>query len=432
MSKIRPISEWLNGEENKKIALNPDCSLGEFRTMVAGVLSVLESCPERKVALAFDQPVLFHAAFLAVLLSGRIPVMFGVTRANVHRLGHAYDLVLSEKPLAYESRCLIWNGDRAKSELLSGKTIGSDALIHFYTSGSTGRPKLVEKTVAVMDREAQLTGRLFGERLKGCVVAATIEYGHLYGMTFFIWLPMALGLPLYGKRFYFPDEINEICFPLALVTSPTFIRHIDRRSDAEVRFVLSAGGELRDADNLKVLQAFGVNADEIYGSTETGVIAHRRRSADADVAWMPLEGITLTERDGSVYLRSPLIDAERSLDDYFEWASGGTFYLRGRKDRIVKIGEKRFSIDEIQAAAERVSGRSCRIVVLNTNSRVLLGVVTVCSETPAKEDVEKWKREMRRSVEICAIPKYWRSISELPLNAQGKVEMSALQELFYE
>lgn len=432
MSKIRPISAWLHGNENKKVAISPDCSLGEFRAMVAGALSVLESRPERKVALAFDTPVLFHAGFLAVLLSGRTPVMFGVTRANAHRLGHAYDVVLSEKPLTFESRYLVWNGKQGNSEILAGKTIDNDVLIHFYTSGSTGRPKLVEKNVAIMEREVQLTGRLFGDRLKGCAVAASIDFGHLYGTTFFIWLPMSLGLPIYGKRFYFPDEINAIGTPLALITSPTFIRHIDRKSNAEVRFVLSAGGELKDIDNRKVLQAFGINADEIYGSTETGVIAHRTRTAEAEIAWKTLPGITLTEKDGSVYLISPLIGDERSSDDCFEWTDDGGFYLRGRKDRIVKIGEKRFSIDEIQTAAERVSGHSCRVVVLNTSTRVLLGAVVVGAEVPAKEEVEKWKREMRQSVEICAIPKYWRSTPVLPMNAQGKVEMSALQELFYE
>ncbi|HTU03810.1 MAG TPA: hypothetical protein VMG58_18390, partial [Candidatus Sulfotelmatobacter sp.] len=114
----------------------------------------------------------------------------------------------------------------------------------------------------------------------------------------------------------------------------------------------------------------------------------------------------------------------------------GTFVLRGRADRVVKIGEKRISLTAIEARlAASPLVREARAVLL-PEGRV--GAVLVLTPAGAAQLSAGGPRPLGQALAAwllpevvrIAIPRRWRFVAALPANAMGKVSEEALQALF--
>jgi acyl-coenzyme A synthetase/AMP-(fatty) acid ligase len=116
----------------------------------------------------------------------------------------------------------------------------------------------------------------------------------------------------------------------------------------------------------------------------------------------------------------------------------GSLRLLGRSDRIVKIEEKRVSLDAVEAALSE-SGwvEEARVLVLD-GPRTELGAVVVPNalgrELLAREGKRGLNRALRdavgRHVERTALPRRFRYLEALPENNQGKLPVEALRRLF--
>ncbi|MDS0116189.1 AMP-dependent synthetase, partial [Enterobacter hormaechei subsp. steigerwaltii] len=80
-------------------------------------------------------------------------------------------------------------------------------------------------------------------------------------------------------------------------------------------------------------------------STETGVMAWRYRQEES-TRWQPFPGVTF---HGDRVI-SPLIPEAEGvlLDDILHFTADGQFSLVGRHGRVVKIEDKRISLDDIE------------------------------------------------------------------------------------
>ncbi len=91
--------------------------------------------------------------------------------------------------------------------------------------------------------------------------------------------------------------------------------------------------------------------DEIYGSTETGILAWRCREQEYG-NWRPFPGVKLLPEGEAFRVFSPLI-AERDgllLDDTLQLTADGHFRLTGRRGRVVKIEESGFRSAKLNSA----------------------------------------------------------------------------------
>ncbi len=88
--------------------------------------------------------------------------------------------------------------------------IGDNACIELFTSGSTGEPKRISKPVKSLDREAALIAAHYAGRLTGSRVVASVAPQHLYGLTFRLFLPMALGLPLHAAMIEYAEQLAAL------------------------------------------------------------------------------------------------------------------------------------------------------------------------------------------------------------------------------
>jgi acyl-coenzyme A synthetase/AMP-(fatty) acid ligase len=432
MSVKRNFCDWLAASRSGEdpVFAAPRVTVQDMRELAAGAGAVLSGRKEQRIAFAFADPVRFLAAFTAVLALRKTPVLFNATDAACRRLKGRFDALFTDRgDLTFENRVL-WDGACLKEGALPAASDASEIL--FFTSGSTGTPKEVRKTVRDMDREADVTCALFGENLEGSAVAASVDPCHLYGLTFFFWCALSAGRPLIAKRIQFPEELTAIKEPFGFVTSPTFLAHLDTAlSKPGCTFVLSAGGALSAAALAKAGVWFDVPLSEIYGSTESGVIASRRHKKDEpEPFWRTAPGVTLEKRGEDFVLTSPYVPQPLPLEDRIEPAGAGLFRLKGRRDRIVKIGEKRFSLALIESETAKHFSCEVRILVLEKNGRSAVAAVLKRAKPLTKDQSTEAHSALLKVLNPLAVPRYWRTVAEWPYNAQGKVEAGCLRELF--
>ena len=194
---------------------------------------------------------------------------------------------------------------------------------------------------------------------------------------------MTTGTPVADARTVYQEQLLEFDRPVALVTTPTFMRMLDTALERpRIAFCLTAAGVLDDEALSRMHAWTGVAVHEIYGSTETGVVASRRHDAGRmNPAWTLIDEGGLEETEQGWRLASPLLpQGSILLDDRLEMSSDKVFRLLGRRDRIVKIGEIRLSLTEIERVVKEALGLEIRALSVKQAGRTVIGAV-VCERT---------------------------------------------------
>jgi 3-hydroxymyristoyl/3-hydroxydecanoyl-(acyl carrier protein) dehydratase len=210
--------------------------------------------------------------------------------------------------------------------------------------------------------------------------------------------------------------------------------------------VFSSGGPLAPDAAWAAARMLGQLPIEIYGSSETGGIAWRQRRAGTIDSWQALPGVEwrVAADDHLLEVRSPHLGSEdwQRLADRVQASAGGRFLLLGRCDRIVKIEEKRISLDALEAALSASSlVQEARVIVdraMPGQRQKLAAFVVASSEGRAvlagggKLALNRRLRsQLAGAVDAVALPRRWRYLERMPLNAQGKTthgELLALLE----
>ncbi len=437
MSELSSFSQWLSDQlsDEELLFRDPDLSRAQFRSLCRDARRAVSLSQSESIALDFGDPVRFIAAFIACLSAGRTPALFTSHKVNYRRLKGNYGAVFTDKTdVPAEAEKIYWCFEAADLPIdKEDFSIPLDASFDLYTSGSTSTPKRVTKTVRQMDLEAEYSLQLFKERIKGSELLASVERCHLFGLTFALWLPALSGIPLHSKSVTFPDELVRFTRPTSLITSPTFLRNSEEGcAGSNFEFILTAGGPLSSLDITNGLRLCANGVHEIYGSTETGLIASRHRlNPSQDQNWRLAPGLRLEQQGEDTTLFSPFAAKENfTLDDRIAMVSEREFTLLGRKDKAVKIGERRFSLEEIKQRTQEVTGLETVILMLENSHRKSAAAVVVSSKEHVDRSVRQWREKLRDSLEPLAIPRYWRSVEKIPVNAQGKMDTAALLELF--
>jgi 3-hydroxymyristoyl/3-hydroxydecanoyl-(acyl carrier protein) dehydratase len=230
-----------------------------------------------------------------------------------------------------------------------------------------------------------------------------------------------------------------------LVASPAHLKrlpgHVDWQGAASrLQAVFSSGGLLDAQASGHARTLLRRSPVEVYGSSESGGIAWRTQEAAAD--WQPLPGVEWrVGENGQLEVQSAHAgDGWLAMADRVAPSEGGRFVLQGRSDRIVKIEEKRVSLDAIEAALLG-SGlvRESRVAPIPAapGQRQLLAAFVV----PSAEGQallaqhgkmalnERLRQVLARAIERVALPRRWRYLDSLPVNAQGKTTSADLLAL---
>lgn len=328
-----------------------------------------------------------------------------------------------------------------------------------YTSGSTGEPQAVPKFLSQLATEVASLEHLFGARIGNADVVATVSHQHIYGLLFKILWPLTNGRVIHAQQIGYLEELQlqPDGKPVALISSPAHLRRLPatftQAQAASIRAIFSSGGPLEAEVAFAAGALLGSIPVEVYGSSETGGVAWRQRVAGADDSWQVMPAITwrVGANDDVLEICSPhLPDAGwYALADQVQLIDPQRFRLKGRVDRIVKVEEKRISLDalerQLKAMAQVADARVLLIgqpesqhqsqhksqqrqriaafVVLSAAGRQVLA-------TQGKLALNRMLRNgMAHAVEAVALPRSWRYLESMPVNAQGKTTRADLLAL---
>ena len=405
--------------------------------------------PGARWALCFDDSLLFTQALLACALGGYQAILPGHQRlAGLQALQAQFDGLLTDGELPGAALAvpqlrlpLLVADDEREAD---GAALPPERLdLTLFSSGSTGEPKAIPKAWPQLEAELRVQMALWGERLVDTRVLASVSHQHIYGLLFRILLPLALGRPFDRRSIDYPEQLALQTAPWALIASPAFLSRLDPAIPAAgCRLIVSSGGPLQPGDAHQAKLLLGQLPVEIFGSSETGGIGWRQRH-QVQTPWTTLPGVEVrVGPDQCLLLRSPFLPTAEWLDCADRiLMTGAGFELLGRQDRVVKLEEKRISLDEVEARLQALAEvESAAVLPLQQGQRQILGAVLVLSEAGAARWAElgpgrfllALRQQLRPWLEPVALPRSVRRVEQMPVNAQGKRPWPQLKELFDE
>jgi acyl-coenzyme A synthetase/AMP-(fatty) acid ligase len=323
------------------------------------------------------------------------------------------------------------------------------------TSGTTGARKGIPKTLAQLSDEVDQLEGCWGDRVAERRVFASVSHHHLYGLLFRLLWPLSAGRAFVAETYLHADELVprlRRAGRAVLVSSPAHLRRLQhapdlRRLGAGCQPVFSSGGPLDEATAAGLLEALGEPPIEVFGATETGGVAWRQQwPGPARLAWTPFPKVRVEIRpdDGLLAVRSPLVsgvaaETPFTMGDRAEPLSDGRFRLLGRADRIVKVGEERVSLPEMEAqlrAHPSVADAALVLVPRGPEARIAAAVVpTAAGRDALARDGRAamgtaLRQHLARHFSETVLPRVWRYVAALPEDAVGKIPAGALAALF--
>ncbi|OYQ88506.1 hypothetical protein B9T21_04220 [Wohlfahrtiimonas chitiniclastica] len=410
-------------------------SFGDLKARIATLSQHLRAMPEQRFVIATLNCFEVTACFFALLYAGKTPVILGHTREKLlaEQREH-YDAIVTDLPMTLDAPCVDLNQITTQDCSLDFSAPIDDQWVHFFTSGSSGIAKCIKKRVALLAKESALLHQTW-PIMKGTHVIATVSPLHQYGLTFNILWPLINEGCVHMHAITYQEALTGLPHNrrYAFITSPAFLKRLDPAlvSPLEMTHIFSAGGPLPKSAAQDCQALLKCAPIEIYGSSETCVIAHRMPICDA--LFQPFDGIQIMQNaDQTLRLHSPLMDEpDFSLNDRIAMHSNG-FELLGRTDRIVKIEEKRISLTEIETRIEaHLPNCQAHLLPLTHKQRTILGAVLVMVQPDDPQRViHDLTTHLKAYIEPIALPKRWRLLDKAPVNAQGKVSHYDLKELF--
>lgn len=313
--------------------------------------------------------------------------------------------------------------------------------IGFFTSGTSGEPKLCMKSSRHLEAEVEVLASLWGKP-QGMVLG-TVSHQHIYGLLFRVLWPLAAGAAFSSRIHENWESVAAHAAPGSIVvSSPAHLGRVPPsvRLPAAPSFIFSSGGLLQRDAARNAFAQFGCWPTEVLGSTETGGVAWRQQ-AEEDAPWTPLPSVALSAgEEGALAVSSPFTgsDAPMAMGDGADFLGDGRFRLKGRLDRIVKIEGKRVSLPRVEEALRALDAVEDAVVTDLPERRGALGALAVLTASGrdmlAAKGAFRFSRELRAALkprlEPMELPRLWRFVDAIPVNAQGKRVASTMRQMF--
>ena len=441
-----------SGGGNRAIAFDAggEVTLATFLAQVRGVAAALPT-GRHAVNLCEDR-YRFLVAFCAIAVRGQVnllppsraPAVVDEVLAHHADSYCVGDGVLDPSPPRY------WRlPDRLPERDGEVPLLDEHALVAIgFTSGSTGRPQENTKTWGSFRAStAQNLAALADLWPAGETphVVATVPPQHMYGMELSVLLPLLGGAAVHAARPFFPGDIarmlHEASAPRLLVTTPVHLRALVASgvSLPALAGIVSATAPLSSELAAVAEARFGCEVRELFGSTETCVIARRRTACES--AWTPLPGVRLAPQPDGTAVHAPhlpmpvtladlveLVDNGRLDDGRLEDGSegDGRFHLCGRNADLLEIAGKRASLGDMTRKLLAIPGVEDG-VMFQLDDAGADGVRRIAALAVAPElDERAILAALRTCIDPVFLPRPLKRVPRLPRNETGKLPRQAL------
>ena len=404
-------------EENLKNFRFADDSRDVFDACLR-VAAFLEKNGIKELQIYLEGAFKFYAAFFGSLLADTTPYVLA-------------------KPV-YEPNLTAAN-DENFSNFLSSKPANGlkfDLQGKFYlqTSGSSGKSKMIEKSLVQMIKESEYLARELNFSARNTFFSS-VSHRHMFGLTFKVFLPLVLGACVIADELNYPEailglELASHVFIASPVLLGALVQSPAASSLKNLSGIVSAGSPLKKELRGKLGKICDARIIEIYGSTETGIVA---RDEGRGLRLFGAVNAGLDGR-GALNVSSPWCDFFQTNDAAS--IDEGCLALQGRIDRIVKLNDKRVSLESIEAKLLE-SGllvdcycaphpKFKRIAaLLQLNGEGLKKFRKIGKKGVADELKELLKLEFKNSV------RYFKIVEKMPRNQQGKFEKSEFENALF-
>lgn len=434
----------INFSDNTPIALDPLWTRADFIRTVHALSLKLTQNNIRSAALWFDDAALFAAALLAVWNSGGKALLLPNTAPGNLTWAKSAQILLSDTDIVSDG-ISVWQiptpcgGMPSESRIPQALDIPPESEVHLRTSGSGGEAKTIVKTAAQIESEARTLASAIPFGRGKTAVLGSVSPQHMYGLTFRFALPLLMGWTMIRRQNAYPELLLSASLNVpsdyqnVWIASPALLNRFGENRDwaalnGRIDGIVSAGGEL-PPETAALLEQYAVRPYEVYGSTETGIIASRRKQT----LWQPFPNVSVRNTGKSVEISSPWTGGVQYIADCIETHEDG-FALLGRQDRIIKLADKRISLNQIEhellkhpwiadahCALHPEHGRIAVWAALDTEG------ITAWLEQGRTAVISALKQHLAQTQDTAALPRYWRFTDRLPRNGQGKITAADFQ-----
>lgn len=421
----------------------------DFLTDSAKMRKFIQSKNEKKWILHCDDYYYFLCTYIALFQCKKeIALTANISEEFIKEMREENDGFLTDsreaKNSVYIPEVIENSAIPAEEEIRTTPAINADETkIFMFTSGSTGKPKAILQRLTEFELDNEFIFSLWGDELLKRKVVATLSQHHIYGLLFSAMLPFAAGIPVRRHRIEFPTEFEKLTDESYFVVAvPAFLKRtveVEEKLNMKNPFIVTSGGVLLPEVAAKTEKVFVFWPMEVYGSTETSGIAYRQSKNGLE--WTPFANAELSvNEDGCLNIKSPYIKDPAGFQtaDLVDIHSDGKFILRGRKDSIVKIEEKRISLTEVENRILQTGLVKDVCVIAMSDRRQYLAAAIVFNEEGKKKFAD-WKKfdinmyfhdYLIDFFENVVLPKKWRYLDELPMDLQGKKKKQDIEALF--
>ncbi len=302
-----------------------------------------------------------------------------------------------------------------------------------FTSGSTGEPRANAKSWGSLLGSTRRNLEVLREYAPQGTILATVPSQHMYGMETCVLLPLLGPYAVACERPLFPQDLAatlaRLPAPVILVTTPVHLRSfVDAGLDYfPPALIVSATAPLSRELAAAAEDTFRAPLVEVFGSTETCVIAHRRTARDERWTLHPDLGLQPVPEGTQVH--APYFEGPVLLHDHVEMSGERSFQVRGRSQDMVEIAGKRASLGDITTRLQAIAGVE-DAAVLQSIEGGALGVQRIIAfiVAPALDDAAILLA-LRESLDPAFLPRRLIRLDKLPRNDTGKLRRDALLAL---
>ena len=378
----------------------------------------LEKGGVKELQIYIDDAFKFYAAFFGSLLAGTAPCVLA-------------------KPI-YEANLTAVNDENflnfLANEPAKGLKFDPQAKFYLQTSGSSGKSKMIEKSLAQMIKESEYLADELNFSSQNTFFSS-VSHRHMFGLTFKVFLPLALGARVIADELNYPEAILGLSLANhVFIASPVLLRTL-AQSPAAIALkglsgIVSAGSPLKKELRSELGRICDARIIEIYGSTETGIVA---KDDGCGLRLFDAVDAGLDDR-GALSVSSPWCEFFQTNDAAS--IDEDRLALQGRIDRIVKLNDKRVSLESIEAKlleSGLLADCYCaphpkfkRIAaLLELNGEGLKKFRKIGKKGVVAELKELLKLEFKNSV------RYFKIVEKMPRNQQGKFEKSEFENALF-
>ena len=329
-----------------------------------------------------------------------------------------------------------WKSSQATAAELAWQPAWDETAVLLYTSGSTGAPEPQAKTLRDLATGALVLGARLGHDVAGGLpairrIVCSVSPQHMFGLECSVMLSLVHAIPVLDRRPLLPADVVEafaVSPPGAWIATPLHLRSLAQAGDAvpNCSVVIASTMPLLQAVAQQTEDLVGAPVLEIYGSTETGVLAMRRTARETQ--WRPVSGVKLASTADATQAWGSHFASPVKLLDQVDIDASGRFTLLGRQADLIKIAGRRASLAGLNLLLQELPGLQEGVFYLPATGSPTERLCLIHSG-PAldRAATEQW---LRARLDPVFLPRTLIRIDRLPRSDNGKLPRQALDQVF--